>query len=285
MPPVTIPKNCGINNGARMLKLSAIKMDKVWGYELWIASTHPNGPQKEFVDFCGGSYPLLVKVIQADQSLSVQVHPDDETAALLEGSGNVGKTECWYVLDAKPGAKLVYGLNGNPSREQVSAAIEQNALDPLLNQVEVKAGDFVFIPSGTVHAIGGGLRLMEVQQSCDITYRLYDWGRPRELHVQKGVASVKNEGLAKIARFPGRFECDYFALEEIKVAGEWRHKNNSAKGPNCVQLFYILEGRGSVEANGSQAQEFAAEDIFALPAGEELVFKSQNARVLKICAK
>ena len=280
-----------------MKKLSAIKMDKVWGYELWIASTHPNGPQKEFVDFCGGPYPLLVKVIQADQSLSVQVHPDDETAALLEGPGNVGKTECWYVLDAKPGAKLVYGLNGNPSRESVAEAIEKNALDPLLNQVEVHAGDFVFIPSGTVHAIGGGLRLMEVQQSCDITYRLYDWGRPRELHVQKGVASVKNEGLAKIARFPGRFECEYFSLEEISVAGEWRHKNDSQTDDSAkskaaaVQLFYILEGSGSVDCSqgqngvsGSQAQDFAAEDIIALEPGEEAAFKSQKARVMKICA-
>ena len=281
-----------------MLKLSALKMDKVWGYELWIASTHPNGLQKEFLECCGGAYPLLVKVIQADDRLSVQVHPDDETAALLEGAGNVGKTECWYVLSAKPGAKLVYGLNGNPSRGELEAALAQNALDPCLNQVEVHAGDFVFIPSGTVHAIGGGLRLMEVQQSCDITYRLYDWGRPREIHVQKGLASIKNEGLAKIAPFPGRFECEYFALEEIKVAGEWRHKNDSQTDDSAkskaagVQLFYILEGSGSVDclqgqngAAGSQAQDFAAEDIFALPAGEELVFKSQNARVLKICAK
>lgn len=274
-----------------MKKLSAIKMDKVWGYELWIASTHPNGPQKEFVDFCGGPYPLLVKVIQADQSLSVQVHPDDETAALLEGPGNVGKTECWYVLSAKPGAKLVYGLNGNPSRESVAEAIEQNALDPLLNQAEVHAGDFVFIPSGTVHAIGGGLRLMEVQQSCDITYRLYDWGRPRELHVQKGVASVKNKGLAKIARFPGRFECQYFSLEEIAVAGESRVANIAKseggatdKNPAAVQLVYVLEGEGSVEANGSQAQDFAAEDIFALAPGEEAAFKSQKARVLRVSA-
>lgn len=274
-----------------MKKLSAIKMDKVWGYELWIASTHPNGPQKEFVDFCGGPYPLLVKVIQADQSLSVQVHPDDETAALLEGPGNVGKTECWYVLDAKPGAKLVYGLNGNPSRESVAAAIEKNALDPLLNQVEVHAGDFVFIPSGTVHAIGAGLRLMEVQQSCDITYRLYDWGRPRELHVQKGVASVKNEGLAKIARFPGRFECAYFSLEEIAVAGEARVANIAQSeggaadnNPAAVQLVYVLEGEGSVAAKGG-ADKFAAEDIFALAPGEEAEFKSQNARVLKIRAK
>ncbi|MBR5964517.1 MAG: class I mannose-6-phosphate isomerase [Treponema sp.] len=261
-----------------MLKLGALKMDKVWGYELWIASTHPNGLQKEFLECCGGPYPLLVKVIQADDRLSVQVHPDDETAALLEGAGNVGKTECWYVLSAKPGAKLVYGLKQDVSREALQKALEGGALEPCLNQVEVHAGDFIFIPSGTVHAIGAGLRLMEVQQSCDITYRLYDWGRPREIHVQKGLASVKNEGLAKIARFPGRFDCKYFSLEEVAVSGEWRCKNGSqAQKAAGVQLFYVLEGQGSV--NG---QDFAAEDIFALAPGEEILFKSQSARILKI---
>lgn len=260
-----------------MLKLEAIKMDKVWGYEMWIASTHPNGCQKNFMDYCGGLYPLLVKVIQADQSLSVQVHPDDPTAALLEGPGNVGKTECWYILDAKPGAKLVYGLNGNPSREKLEDAIAKNALDPFLNQVEVKKGDFIFIPSGTVHAIGGGIRLMEVQQSCDITYRLYDWGRPREIHVQKGLASIKNEGLNKISSFPGRFECEYFSLEEIKLQGEFSFENSAEKKAGGVVLFYVLEGSGSVDG-----QDFEAENIFALAPGEKISFKSANARLLKI---
>ena len=267
-----------------MKKLSAIKMDKVWGYELWIASTHPNGPQKEFVDFCGGPYPLLVKVIQADQSLSVQVHPDDETAALLEGPGNVGKTECWYVLDAKPGAKLVYGLNGKPSRESVAEAIEKNALDPLLNQVEVHAGDFVFIPSGTVHAIGGGLRLMEVQQSCDITYRLYDWGRPRELHVQKGVASVKNEGLAKIARFPGRFECQYFSLERKDIRGGWSMYNSGNKDdPSAVQLIYILSEENAVIRGPEDkvGKKILSEEIYAVLPGEKITIEGK-ASIIKI---
>ena len=165
-------------------------------------------------------------------------------------------------------------------------SLGKKEVEKLLGRVRVHPGEVYYIPSGTVHAIGGGLRLMEVQQSCDITYRLYDWGRPRELHVQKGVASVKHEGLAKIARFPGRFECQYFSLEEIAVAGEARFKNESQadKNPAAVQLVYVLEGEGSVEANGSQAQDFAAEDIFALAPGEEAVFKSQKARVLKISA-
>ena len=92
-----------------MIKLNAIRSDKIWGYENWIASTHPNGMQKEFLDFAGNDFPLLVKVIQANEALSVQVHPNDETAARLENCR--GKTECWYVLSARKGATLVYGLN------------------------------------------------------------------------------------------------------------------------------------------------------------------------------
>ena len=174
-----------------MIKLDALKFEKVWGYELWLASTHENGLQKDFLEYSGGEYPLLVKIINADERLSVQVHPDDECAVALEGAGNVGKTECWYVLDAKDGAKLVYGMDGERSPEELADAIKSNSLEKYLNEVPVKKGDFVFIPSGTVHAIGGGLRLLEVQQSCDLTYRLYDWGRPREVHIEKGLKSIR----------------------------------------------------------------------------------------------
>ena len=93
-----------------MLKLNPIKSDKIWGYENWIASTHLNGLQKDFLEAAGGDYPLLVKVIQANDTLSIQVHPDDDFAVKLEGKGSRGKTECWYVLDAKPDAKIVYGI-------------------------------------------------------------------------------------------------------------------------------------------------------------------------------
>ena len=155
-----------------MIRLDSLKFDKIWGYEKWLASTHKAGVQKEFLSALGGSYPLLVKIIKADSSLSVQVHPDDDTAVQLEGEGNVGKTECWYVLNAAPDAQLVYGLNGTYTAEELKAAIDANKLDSYLNLVPVKKDDFIFIPAGTVHAIGGGLTLLEVQQSCDITYSL-----------------------------------------------------------------------------------------------------------------
>ena len=113
-----------------MLKLTPIKSEKIWGYELWIASTHPNGPQSEFVKACGGEFPLLVKIIQANDTLSIQVHPDDEAAVRLEGAGNRGKTECWYVLDAAPDARLVYGLKDGASKEELAEVGWRRALEP-----------------------------------------------------------------------------------------------------------------------------------------------------------
>lgn len=279
-----------------MIKLDALKFEKVWGYEFWLASTHENGSQKDFLEYAGGEYPLLVKIINADERLSVQVHPDDECAVALEGSGNVGKTECWYVLDAKDGAKLVYGMDGEHSSEELSDAIKSNSLERYLNEVPVKKGDFVFIPSGTVHAIGGGLRLLEVQQSCDLTYRLYDWGRPREVHVEKGLKSLKKNPLAKVAQFAGGFECEYFSLEEIKVQGAYSAFNSGEKkNPRDAILFFVLEGSGRVKGGERDSEnpaesvfksDFNSEDIFALGGKEKITFMTEGARIMKIsCGK
>ena len=275
-----------------MIKLDALKFEKVWGYELWLASTHENGLQKDFLEYSGGEYPLLVKIINADERLSVQVHPDDETAVALEGAGNVGKTECWYVLDAKDGAKLVYGMDGERSPQELADAIKLNSLERYLNEVPVKKGDFVFIPSGTVHAIGGGLRLLEVQQSCDITYRLYDWGRPREVHIEKGLKSIKKNPLAKVSQFGGSFECEYFSLEEIKISGAYSAFNSGEKkNPRDTILFFVLEGSGRVKGGERDSEnsaekilkcDFKSEDIFALGGKEKITFMAEDARIMKI---
>lgn len=275
-----------------MIKLDALKFEKVWGYELWLASTHENGLQKDFLEYSGGEYPLLVKIINADERLSVQVHPDDETAVALEGAGNVGKTECWYVLDAKDGAKLVYGMDGERSPEELADAIKSNSLERYLNEVPVKKGDFVFIPSGTVHAIGGGLRLLEVQQSCDLTYRLYDWGRPREVHIEKGLKAIKKNPLAKVSQFGGSFECEYFSLEEIRISGAYSAFNSGEKkNPRETILFFVLEGSGRVKGGERDSEssagkilksDFNAEDIFALGGKEKITFMAEGARIMKI---
>ena len=139
--------------------------------------------------FGGGEFPLLVKMLFPDEKLSVQVHPDDEQAKALGFSR--GKTECWYVLDAVPGATVACGLRQGVTAEAVKKCAEDGTLETLLEQVPVKAGDMVFVEAGTVHAIGPGLVLLEVQQTSDVTYRLYDYGRGRDLHLEDGLKVVK----------------------------------------------------------------------------------------------
>ena len=268
-----------------MIALNPIRSDKVWGYENWIASTHKDGPQPEFVSLAG-DYPLLIKVIQANDTLSVQVHPDDAKAVELEGEGSRGKTECWYVLAAEPDAKLVYGLNKSYTKEDLAAAIKGSTLENCLNSVNVKKGDFIFIPSGTVHAIGGGLRLLEVQQSCNITYRLYDWGRPRELHIEKGIDSIKNEPPKEIKPLGEEFECQYFSLHNFKVKGGYSffvHKDS------LPELVFFVSGTGTIRTtvqDGEKKTEFnaSAENIFAVEPGEKVTIEG-NAEIVRICSK
>lgn len=270
-----------------MIKLNAIKSEKIWGYELWIASTHPNGCQKEFIDALGGEYPLLVKVIQADDTLSIQVHPDDELAIKLEGEGNRGKTECWYVLDAAPDAKLVYGIKENATKEELAKAIEESKLDPYLEFVNVKKGDFIFIPAGTVHAIGAGLRLMEVQQSCDLTYRLYDWGRGREVHIEKGLAVIKQEEMIPVAPMPQEFDCKYFTLEVKDVKGGWSMLCPKAENlPKDWQLIYVISSENACIRSDADkvAKTISAEEIYAIAPGEKITIEG-TAQVMKIIAK
>ncbi|MBQ3141720.1 MAG: class I mannose-6-phosphate isomerase [Clostridia bacterium] len=177
--------------------------------EAWVVSAHPAGVSTavgEKYDGMGldeivaaepalvgegftGDFPLMVKFIDAARDLSIQVHPDDEYAAAHEGG--YGKTEMWYVMAAEPGAFLYYGMKKDVTPEQFAAAIADGSVCELLNRVECKPGDCFFIPAKTVHAIGAGLLICEIQQSANITYRIFDYnrpgadGKPRELHVQK----------------------------------------------------------------------------------------------------
>ncbi len=136
--------------------------------------------------------PLLVKLLDATDWLSVQVHPNDTQAYELEGEPR-GKTEAWYVIAAEPDSQLVIGVQPGTTREQMAAAIRENRLEPLLVYADVVPGDVLYIPAGTIHALGPGILIYEIQQSSDTTYRLYDWGRmgldgsPRQLHIEKGV--------------------------------------------------------------------------------------------------
>lgn len=134
----------------------------------------------------GGQLPLLAKYIFTSERLSIQVHPNDEQARAR--GLPTGKSECWYVFDAEPGAVLGLGLTRTVSREELRSAALDGSIEQLVDWRPVRAGDFVYVPSGTIHAIGAGIALLEFQQNSDVTYRLYDYGRPRELHLDDGLA-------------------------------------------------------------------------------------------------
>ena len=175
----------------------------------------------------GDRFPLLIKLIDAEADLSIQVHPDDEYA--LSHTDDMGKTEMWYIVDAKPGAKLIYGLKRKYTRDELKTAIAAGTLESLMNYVEVKSGETYFIPSGLVHAIGAGILIAEIQQNSNITYRVYDYNRRqpdgslRQLHIEPALdvierfdpEAVKVEKTGDVIA-----SCKYFEVRAIALDGE-----------------------------------------------------------------
>ena len=178
-------------------------------------------------------FPLLIKLIDANEKLSVQVHPDDEFARFHEGDN--GKNEMWYILDAKPGAQLIYGLKHGVSREDFEKAVKENRVEDCLNYINVKAGDFINIPAGLVHAICEGIVLAEIQQNSNVTYRVYDYNRKdakgnyRPLHIEKAM---------QVINFESRIKYPYEGLEYEK-SGKTSLKILVANKYFCVELFKI----------------------------------------------
>jgi mannose-6-phosphate isomerase len=178
------------------MKLQRRYVEKPWGRTRLPPMFEPAaGFRIGEVWFTGaGDQPLLVKYLFTSERLSIQVHPDDDQAR-ARGLPR-GKSECWYILDAEPDAELGLGLNRDVSGDELRAAALDGSIEQLIDWRPVRAGDFFLVPPGTVHAIGGGISLLEFQQNSDVTYRLYDYGRPRELHLADGVAVARREPYA-----------------------------------------------------------------------------------------
>lgn len=211
-------------------------------------------------------FPLLIKLINAKESLSVQVHPDDAYAQRVEKE--TGKTECWYIVDAEPGAKLILGTKEGVTKEEFRKALEVGEVEELMNYVEVKAGEVYFVKSGLIHAIGAGATIAEIQQNSDTTYRVYDYGRPRELHIEKAM-EVIDFNLKGIASKGIVYEeeayskkyyilCDKFSLEEYKVKTEVTEKSDEER----FYIFTCVEGKGTIEAKGEALQIAMGDSIF-----------------------
>lgn len=185
-----------------------------------------------------GEFPLLVKVLFPREKLSVQVHPDDARAQEL-GMPN-GKTECWYILSAEPGATVAVGLTQPMSNEAIREAIQNGTLEDFVNHIPVKAGDMVFVDAGTVHAIMPGVIVLETQQYSDTTYRLFDYGRPRELHVEAGLAATKQHTRAGLVTpqqkdgFTRLIDEQYFFVDRFDLGASAAASLDSVTGLQIV---------------------------------------------------
>jgi mannose-6-phosphate isomerase len=201
--------------------------------------------------------PLLVKFVFTGERLSVQVHPDDAFAAAHENSS--GKTEMWYILRAEPGAQLAIGFREAISPERLRESALSGAIEGLLKWVNVEAGDAFLIPAGTVHAVGAGLAICEIQQHSDITYRLFDYGRPRELHLDKALQVASTEA-SRIRSVPLPIDCRYFHTELARIASPIHY----VPAPDRFHILVFVAGRGTI-AN----QPFQEGEAWLIPAGAE----------------
>ncbi len=294
-----------------MIKLKPVLKNYLWGgrklhdlygrenngdliSESWEVSVHPDGvsqPLAEYlasnptaVDKQGSEFPVLIKYIDAAQNLSVQVHPNDEYARRVENDN--GKTEMWYIVDADEGAGIYCGFQRDTDRQEFLAKVQDGTVEELLNFIPVKKGDCFLIEAGTVHAIGAGCVICEVQQSSNVTYRVYDYnrkgadGKLRPLHVDKAIEVINfkkfenhtNSGnVEKMGATTMQLltQCKYFCCRKLKLNGSF-----TAKNENSFTAVNVLKGSGTI--NG---ENFKSGDSFFIPCEERLSL-SGNAEII-----
>jgi mannose-6-phosphate isomerase len=285
--------------------------------ETWECSVHPDGPSmvfsgsfkgmtltevlKQHPEYLGtkvknGELPILVKFIDAKKDLSVQVHPDDEYANAHENQN--GKTEMWYVIDADDGASLIYGFQHEVTEEILRKAIETGTLDKHLQKVQVHKGDVFYVPAGTVHGIGAGTLIAEIQESSNVTYRVYDYdrvdknGKKRELHFDKAVRvmdmDVAPEAKQKprmVRYYPGGSRellcrCKYFEAERIQITKGFSFSVTD----HSFQVLMCLDGYGQVETMDAEQKpmRFCKGETLFLPAGIGRCLVVGDTTILKI---
>ncbi|WP_026511834.1 type I phosphomannose isomerase catalytic subunit [Butyrivibrio sp. LC3010] len=216
-------------------------------------------------------FPVLIKLIDAKKDLSIQVHPSDDYARIHENQ--YGKTEMWYIIDAEEDAFLYYGFKRDVTKEEFARRIEDETLTEVLNAYPVKKGDIIFIESGTLHAIGAGILLAEIQQNSNVTYRVYDYGRRdkdgnlRELHVDKALDVTNLSAVKKVSRpEPHIGECKYFTVDKINLTGNITDTIKGTVGEESFLHILILEGQGTIKNDGEE-MTYSKGDSFFLPSG------------------
>jgi mannose-6-phosphate isomerase len=222
-------------------------------------------------------FPLLLKFLFPQEKLSVQVHPDDAQAQRVGQPW--GKTECWYIAHAKPGAQIALGLIPGVTAKQFEEAIHGRRAEEVLNWMNVYAGDMIYVAGGTVHTLGPGSIVVETQQQSDTTYRLYDYGRPRELHLKDGMAAVKDKvNSGKVVRPAPEMmnggknrhaplvEAPYFVVDMFEAKEPLELATDDDSGRSSVQILVAVEGCGVIEATGMDPVTLAKGDAVVVPA-------------------
>lgn len=229
-------------------------------------------------------FPLLIKFLFPRDKLSVQVHPDDEGARSIGQS--CGKTECWYVLSAEPGAQVGLGLKPGTTKAEVQRAIHETRMEKLLNWIDVHPGDLIYVDAGTVHAIGPGSVIVETQQNSDTTYRLYDYGRPRELHIERGLAATRettNAGKVRRGKqmsVNGKVQLNLvtspcFIVDSFTLTQPWRFQR-PRHARRSVWCLTATRGCGVVESAGGSPVTFSAGEAVVIPAAmDEFLLRPQ----------
>jgi mannose-6-phosphate isomerase len=222
-------------------------------------------------------FPLLLKFLFPHEKLSVQVHPDDEQAVRVGEPW--GKTECWYIAHAKPGAQIALGLKPGVTAAELKVAIEEKRAEELLNWINVFAGDMIYVAGGTVHTLGPGSVIVETQQQSDTTYRLYDYGRPRELHLEHGLAAVKEKvasgkvirpapaqlGATKNRRAP-LVAAPYFVVDMFEAKEKLALGAEGDSGQKSTQILVATDGCGVIDVPGAESVTMAKGDAVVIPA-------------------
>jgi len=276
--------NCQVSNGP-LAGRTLSDLSKEFGPAL-VGATAPDAQR----------FPLLVKFLFPAEKLSVQVHPDDKTARHFGEAW--GKTECWYVAHAKPGSQVALGLKPGVARAQFEQAIHEKRAEELLNWINIYQGEMIYVAGGTVHTLGPGSVLIETQQQSDTTYRLYDYGRPRPLHLERGLASVKVQvASGKVirpapvaihggkSRHSSMVSAPYFNVELFDLKEPHGLSTRDDSGKDSAQILVAIEGCGTVEAQGHDPVTLAKGDAVVIPAslGAFSVRPQWTVEFLKAC--
>jgi len=220
-------------------------------------------------------FPLLAKFLFPHEKLSVQVHPDDEAARAIGEPW--GKTECWYVAHAQPGAEIGLGLKPGVTRQEFEHSIHDNRAEELLNWIRVFAGDMIYVAGGTVHTLGPGSIIVETQQQSDTTFRLYDYGRPRKLHLDHGLRAIKEQVASGKVKPPPSAKLDengnhiqplvssaYFVVEKFELGSQQQF--NAPRGKSSAQILVATDGAAALHVQGHDPIHFGRGDGVVVPA-------------------